>query len=237
MRGRSMLRDRHWSPAGLLAITILVASCAGEIGSTDGGSRDFAEPGDPGAPTGAPNSPSPPQELFPPIPSEEISPSLVKARAANGTGDVCAAPCGVHFDATGTTWGGHSKVEADLDLEYRWDFGDPSCSGDGLFEASGQRCNEARGFVAAHLYETPGTYSVTLCVADGAEGACRSTDVVVSDPDMVYPGTQTVCVSNNGDHSGCPAGARRVSSQSDFDAALSAHLGANKRVLFHRGVR
>jgi hypothetical protein len=104
-----------------------------------------------------------------------------------------------------------------------------------LFEASGQRCNEARGFVAAHLYETPGTYSVTLCVADGAKGACRSTDVVVSDPDKVYRGTRTVCVSNNGDHSGCPAGARRVSSQSDFDAALSAHLRANKRVLFHRG--
>jgi hypothetical protein len=165
----------------------------------------------------------------------EIQPSLVKARAADGTSDACAAPCGVHFDASGTTWSGHSKEEADLDLEYRWDFGDPSCSTDGLFGGSGQRCSEARGFVAGHLFENPGTYTVTLCVADGVEGACRSTDVVVSDPNQVYPGTQTVCISTNGDHTGCPAGAQQVSSQSDFDAALNAHLGTDKRVLLHRG--
>ena len=165
----------------------------------------------------------------------EITPKLLKARAADGVEDVCTAPCGVHFDATGTTWSGHSKVETDLDLEYRWDFGNPSCSGDGWFEASGERCNRARGFVAGHLYEKPGTYTVTLCVADGAEGACRSTDVVVSNGDSVYAGNKTVCVSTNGDHSGCPAGATQVSSQSDFDAALGAHLGPNKRVLFHRG--
>jgi hypothetical protein len=174
-------------------------------------------------------------DAFLPRDDTELKLSMVKAREADGIGDVCVAPCGVHFDATGTEWVGHSRAEADLDLEYRWSFGDPKCSTDGVFEASGKSCNAATGFVAAHLFEAAGNYTVTLCVPTAQDDACISTEVVVADPDEVYAGKRTVCVSANDDHAGCPSGAEKVSFQRDFDAALKAHLKADARVLFHRG--
>jgi len=166
---------------------------------------------------------------------EPITASIVKARAADGTTDVCASPCGVHFDATGTTWTGHTADETDLYLHYRWDFNDSACSGDGFWNSTGASCNQDKGFTAAHLYETPGTYTPRLCVSSVSGGSdCTTTTVIVTDPDTVWPTTSTICIQNGGGFTGCPTGATQITS-SDFDDALDTFLVGSKRVLFRRG--
>jgi len=220
---------------------------------TPGSPADPSKPADPSNPSdpAGPSNPSDPSapssnlpgsppvaatELPPDLPAGTVTPTITKARAADGSSDVCAAPCGVHFDATRTTWAGHSQDEVDLDLDYLWRFDDPSCSqdGDGVFAASGMSCNTQNGPVAAHLFEKPGTYTVELCVSDpGISTDCTTRDVVVSDPDVVWAGAATVCVSSSGTFTGCPSGAVHVTS-SDFDETLEGHVEANKRVLFRR---
>jgi hypothetical protein len=48
-------------------------------------------------------------------------------------------------------------------VDYAWDFGDPKS---GAWPHSGRSRNEAYGAVAAHVYQTPGVYTVTLKVTD-----------------------------------------------------------------------
>ncbi|MEM7204037.1 MAG: PKD domain-containing protein [Planctomycetota bacterium] len=109
------------------------------------------------------------------------------------------------------------------DLRYAWDFSD-----------RGSRHSTATGPIAAHVFEQPGTYTVTVSVTDDQSGTrTRTIDIVVEDPAVVFPGQKTVCVSANGDFTGAPAGAKRVRSSS-FDDAMQ-HFAADVRLLFRRG--
>ena len=74
----------------------------------------------------------------------------------------------------------------------------------------------------------PGTYAVRVRATD-ANGAYSdaTVNITVQDPNTVYAGTKTVCVSPSANYSGCPAGAAQ---QTGVPITFNG-----KRVLLHRG--
>ncbi|MCR4305088.1 MAG: PKD domain-containing protein, partial [Gallionella sp.] len=139
--------------------------------------------------------------------------SLVPARTSG------VAPLAVFFDASATTDTGVT-TRPFHDLEYTWSFDDP---GSGTWANGAQpgvsSKNSATGPVAAHVFETPGAYTVTLTAFDGANSATTNTTITVQDPDAVFAGTNTVCVGATttpvAGANGCPSGAQTVM-QSNF---------------------
>ena len=155
-----------------------------------------------------------------------VKPAVVPSRISG------VAPLAVFFDATGTT--ASTTPRPFHDLEYRWDFGDPAA---GATWAAGSRPklssrNSATGPVAAHVFEAPGIYTVTLTV-NTAKSSCV---ITVQDPDAVFSGASTICFSTSGDFTGCPAGAEQFKT-SDFAAVTNAANAYNKtrRLLLRRG--
>jgi hypothetical protein len=163
-----------------------------------------------------------------------ITPTLVPSRTSG------VAPLVVFFDATATTSSSTSRPFHELG--YFWDFGDP---GSGTW-STGSRAgsssrNAATGAIAAHLYETPGTYSVNMAVIDGTTGASSTCgiQITVQDPNAVFSGAKTVCFYNSSLGSGCPAGADTLAT-ADFDNAMNyaTSTGPNRpyrRILFKGG--
>ncbi|MFP4400420.1 MAG: PKD domain-containing protein [Candidatus Woesearchaeota archaeon] len=141
------------------------------------------------------------------------------------------APLAVHFDTVGTDF---SDTDRDFHhLDYSWNFGDDDSL---VWRTTGKRKNRAKGPIAAHVYEEPGTYSVTLTVKD-MEGKTEieTIDINVLDPDDFYSGTSTTCVSDtsNNDFTGCPAGARHISTDDLTTIPQYADTGSS-RILFRR---
>ena len=98
------------------------------------------------------------------------------------------APLSVFFDASGTTAQATSRPFHDL--AYCWDFDD---SGGGNFLADGKSKNRAYGPEAAHVFETPGNYSVSLKVRDSqGRVASKNVQIGVSDPNAFFAGISTV---------------------------------------------
>ena len=153
--------------------------------------------------------------------------SLVPARTSG------VAPLVVFFDASATTDTGVT-TRPFHDLEYTWSFGDPSS---GTWASGAQpgvsSKNSATGPVAAHVFETPGTYTVTLTAFDGTNTATTNTTITVQDPNTVFAGSNTICFSTSGTFTGCPAGATQTTT-SNFVTAI-ANQTTNKRLLFRRG--
>ena len=84
------------------------------------------------------------------------------------------------------------------DLEYSWYFGDTGNDYWAIEKDSVSRRskNTDKGPVAAHVYENPGTYTVTLIVRD--ETGIISNEqlsIIVDDPDTVYSGTDTMSLN------------------------------------------
>ena len=139
------------------------------------------------------------------------------------------APLSVHF-YTGCSSDSGEDVGF-LHNDYTWDFGDPS---GGVWGTSGKSKNTAKGGVAAHVFETPGTYVVSLTARDqtGIIGSDTVT-ITAADPDVVYAGTATTCVSDVNDFSGAPGGARKIVTN-DL-STITQYATAGSRILFHRG--
>jgi len=87
-----------------------------------------------------------------------LTPSVTASRTS------CAAPCGVFFDATATT--GLSASDY-VGASWDWDFNDPSSPHKGTI-----------GFLAAHVFDKPGTYKVTTRVHDLAGAAGMTTTTI-----------------------------------------------------------
>jgi chitodextrinase len=159
-----------------------------------------------------------------------ITPSIAPTRLSG------VAPLAVSFDATGTTASSTSRPFHEL--EYRWDFGDPGGSPvSGTTWNAGSRPglssrNAATGPVAAHVFETPGNYTVVLNVFDGTNAASTSVNITVQDPNVVYAGTNTICFSTSGNFSGCPAGASTITTSNWLTVRSS--LATNRRLLLRR---
>ena len=147
----------------------------------------------------------------------------------------CVAPCAVKFDAVGTTSAGVTSKPFH-EISYTWGFGDSGAGSWSAWSGMGNSSkNVATGAVAAHVFETAGTYTVTLSLKDGTNTASAPPiTITVTDPDTVYATTATVCFYNSTVGTGCPTGATQTQS-SDFDAALAACIGTTKRCLFKKG--
>ena len=149
------------------------------------------------------------------------------------------APLSVFFDASGTT--ATATATPFHDLDYRWDFGDPAGSPvNGTSWKYGARAgissrNSETGPLAVHVYETPGVYTVALTATDGTNTVSNScTQIVVQNPDTVFSGTNTVCVSTGTDFTGCPSGAT-TRTTSSFNTAMGYIGASTHRLLFKAG--
>src|SRR6056297_317505 len=154
------------------------------------------------------------------------------------------APAGIWFEATdlqgfavsepGPGEGPYDPTAHDI--TYIWDFDDP-----GTFTAPlniptvWNNKGIDYGKKAYHVFDTPGTYVVRLWAIDreGVTGE-RMIPVTVLDPDEVYPGVRTICVSNQGDFTGAPAGARTVFTLAAARDSYRA-LSQTGRILLRRG--
>ncbi len=137
------------------------------------------------------------------------------------------APLAVQFDATGTTSslaGQHPFHQ----VRYSFNFGDERGQ---TWAISGLPKNvQTGGPVAAHVFDQPGVYQVRVRATDLAGGYSeRSVSVEVLDPNAVYAGAGTTCVSAASNFSDCPAGASRVTTLPN-SAAFNG-----RRVLLRRG--
>jgi hypothetical protein len=146
------------------------------------------------------------------------------------------APLYVNFDYTGTT----SSASANPAHEcfFATDFGD---SGAGVWangvQSSGLTSkNAGYGPVTGHVYETPGTYHPQVVAIDGAGNiSSRTATITVQDPNVVYAGALTICISHSGNFTGAPAGATQIDTAGNTDmyAALNGIADKNnKRILF-----
>jgi hypothetical protein len=148
------------------------------------------------------------------------------------------APLAVFFDATGTV--SSDTARPFHDVEYRWNFGESSGPGVAAWNQGSHpglnTRNTAIGPVAGHVYETPGSYTVTAYDAPGT--VSYQCQITVEDPDVVFAGAKTTCFSPSGNFAGCPAGASQVTT-ADFNAVIGSATATNsvRRLLMHRGER
>jgi PKD repeat protein len=89
----------------------------------------------------------------------------------------------------------------------------------------------AGGPLGAHVYTSPGTYTVTLVVNDGTSSRQTTTTITVIDQDTFYSG-KTICVSTDGSTGWGPSGATYTTTIPDlsYNTTLSGY-----RILFKRG--
>lgn len=160
-------------------------------------------------------------------PSASLAPVLAVSRTTG------VAPLSVFFDATATLAQATSRPFHEL--EYRWDFGDTTAGTWSRGSNPGVNSkNRATGANTAHVFETPGTYTVTLTVTDGTHSDTKTATITVTDPGAVFAST-TTCISTGSDFTGAPTGSTHVTA-SDFPTALKNALAAGaRRILFRRG--
>lgn len=153
--------------------------------------------------------------------------------AARFTG---VAPLSVFFDATATT--ATTASNPFHELRYTWSFGDAAATWGYGSRAGSSSKNAAEGAVAAHVYETPGTYTVSLTVTDGTNTVTNNCiQIAVQDPNVVYAGANTRCYTQGAVSAGaCPGGGTEIlNASSDPRTIVSADLAAGKRLMFARG--
>lgn len=122
------------------------------------------------------------------------------------------------------------------EITYIWDFGDPGPFATVLnMPTEWNDRSVDYGKKAYHVFENPGTYSVRLWAVDASGNTGeRIVEIVVQDPDTLYSGARTICVSQAANFAGAPAGANNVTSVSAAVAALEA-LGTTGRILLRAG--
>jgi PKD repeat protein len=139
------------------------------------------------------------------------------------------APLSVFFDTEGTVVTG--STQPFHDALFLWNFGDDAA---GTWATNGRPKNLASGPLAQHVFEQPGLYTVTTTVVDpNGKSTSKTLKITVDDPDQIFIGTKTQCLSTSGTFDGCPAGAAHITTTSSFND-VSSHLLSATRVLLRR---
>jgi hypothetical protein len=142
------------------------------------------------------------------------------------------APLAVFFDAVDTAspaWTSNVVQPADGDYAsyyYAWDFGDDPAA---TWSTNGKSKNTAIGYVAAHVYEEPGTYGVALVVTDAAGGTHTYTQTITV---QAFSGT-TYYVSSSGGNDNNDGLSTSTPFQS-FSKGMSK-AATNRQILLKRG--
>lgn len=147
---------------------------------------------------------------------------MVTVTAINGSSGI--APHLVGFElCPDRTW------SQQRDRSYLW-----------YFDDSGSDHNSAVGYKTAHVFETPGTYTVTVVEYDNADNSILdmgSVEITVTDPDSepAFATTNTLCVSTSGTFTGAPTGAATLTTSDPLHTTIASALQAGQRVLFRYG--
>ena len=164
------------------------------------------------------------------LPSAAMATTILAARTSG------VAPLLVSFENSDAPASTGTTLSTFHTNEHRWDFGDTNA---GSWATSGKPKNVALGPVSAHVFETAGTYTVTLTErsADGTVIGSDTETITVSDPESVYTGTLTTCVNKVGDadFTGCPTGAAQINNDDLTTSAVTSAAGNGERLLLKRG--
>lgn len=153
-----------------------------------------------------------------------VADAMFTASRTSGT-----APLAVFFDAVTTAGNVLQPADADYAIQhYQWRFGDDPAL---TFATDGASKNEAVGYVAAHVYEEPGTYPVLLTVTDesGVDHYYYQSITV-----SAFSGTTFYVSSSSGSDSN--AGMVEAQPIRSYSKAMSL-VGDGRRILFKRGDR
>lgn len=138
------------------------------------------------------------------------------------------APLAVFFDNTAST--SVTTAHAWRDCLFGFDSGDTTAGNYTYGTRVGQSTRKNLGGPTwGHVYETPGIYTVTAPVFDGAGYSLSTITITVQDPDVVFSGTNTICCSTSGNFTGAPSGSNNQT-VANLAAAI-ALLASGKRVL------
>jgi len=140
------------------------------------------------------------------------------------------APLAVLFDASATT--STTSENTFHDLSFEWKFERRSNE---RWEHSYRRTSKDFGPIVGHVFTDPGTYRVRLKVKNKeGEIAVKRIKILVKDPNRIFYGNNTICVSQDGNFQGAPNGAMHLTT-TDFNE-VSPFLQQNgKRILLRRG--
>ena len=177
-----------------------------------------------------------------------VTAAFTVSRDGSTGGDICVAPCAVLVDASTSSAVG--VTDPFHKLHFTWTFGDPASNAawtTGTRTASASK-NAATGPIAAHVFESPGAYTIGLTVTDGTNTAPQITRIItVTDPDTHFAAS-TLCArqTSGGSFSGCPLipsvyadaaaciTAGKCVDSADFDALINTTAGSGatyKRVM------
>ncbi|KPA10835.1 PKD domain protein, partial [Candidatus Magnetomorum sp. HK-1] len=163
--------------------------------------------------------------------NDELSVTVESAPLLTASRMTGVAPLGVNFTAGVPASTPESRPFHDLD--YVWDFGDQSGN---VWAVSGKSKDTAQGPVAAHIFETPGVYTVTLTTSDQSGPiSVETVQITIQDPNLVYSGTNTICICDamSNDFTGCPSGAQQITTDDVSD--IKSAVASNRRILLQRG--
>lgn len=142
------------------------------------------------------------------------------------------APLTVFFDAVDTlqpSWDSGVIQPPGGDFaafHYEWNFDDDTQA---VWTTDGQPENEAHGFVAAHVYRSPGTYRPTLSVIDTSG---RRHDYITTIQVQEFSGTTYYISASQGDDNN--DGLTTDHPIATFEKGMSK-IASNTRILFRRG--
>lgn len=152
------------------------------------------------------------------------------------------APEGIWFEATPNGFDVPGQATGEVynprlhEIYYSWTFSDAGTWAvpANLLAGKNDR-NVAYGPKISHVFETTGTYTVT-CVAIDNTGniATDSFQITVGDPDVVFSGSNTICVALDNDYTGTPVGCQKFNT---LGTAITAYksLGSIGRLLLKKG--
>ncbi|MFH0976960.1 MAG: PKD domain-containing protein, partial [Spirochaetota bacterium] len=199
----------------IIACPVLLSNCAmnPEDLSAEGNTAGM----DPTAPSASPEIPNEP-------PASGDGSIVISVNTSRVSG---LAPLSVFFDATGTTGLTSTNFFADnadyMDATFSWNFDADNNDPDGKYE-------RASGFVAAHVFEDPGTYRVQLNVYD-ASGNAGSINIAIAV--SAFSGT-TYYVAANGSDSNTGL-TMNDPFLTPHRSLTGSHVQPNTRILFRNG--